>query len=162
MRLESPESMTVCFTSISLREAIASRESSFTASATTMCPRYLPSTATWTLVPATSSWQNSIPWSSISLWLPTMISDPSMTARTPLPATSSAEETRYGSAASAPALCMDLDMGWFDTASAAAAIPIRRSESSSMEWTFEISKLPLVRVPVLSNTTAWILDMASM
>ncbi len=61
MRSASPDSITVLSTSRALSPAMASSESSLTTSETTIWPRYLPSFATWTFVPAICSSQYGIP-----------------------------------------------------------------------------------------------------
>ena len=158
MRAESPDSMTVLLTPMAFSVATASAASLLTTSDTTMCPMYLPSTATCTFVPATSSSQYSAPMSFMSLWLPTCTVLPCTTARTPFPGISSADSTAEASKPEVCASMIDLEMGWLDTDSACAAVSSSSSSAIPTECTQETSNLPSVRVPVLSNTTVSVLD----
>lgn len=91
-----------------------------------------------------------------------MIFDPHMTASTPLPPISRASETSEELTEPLPAFCIDLDIGWLDADSAADAMSISSWSGMPDECTLEISKLPLVNVPVLSNTTVCTRDRVSM
>ena len=107
------------------------------------------------LVPATSSWQNSKPISSMSLLLPTWTVFPKTEALTPFPGISSASSTEEASKPSPQASMMLLDMGWLDTDSAMAAVLTSSSSVISIACMRETLNLPWVRVPVLSKTTVF-------
>ena len=79
----SPVSITVFVTPSALRALIASAESALILSETTMCPTYVPSTLTCTIVPFFSQGFHFAPTASIILVLPTQTVFPFTTARTP-------------------------------------------------------------------------------
>ena len=119
--LASPVSITVCVTPDLRRSATASLEVGFTTSPKTMCPEYLPPTATWTIVPAVLQWHGVRFISAISLSFPTATTTPSIVADIPLPLISLTLLMRLRSIALPYACCNDLAIGCEDDDSTMAA-----------------------------------------
>ena len=106
------------------------------------------------MVPVSShSWQPT-PHSLISLSLPTSTTCSSIFARTPWPLCSCTSSMRCWSMGPEYACFTDSAMGWFEYASACAAMDSRRSGSMpACGWMATTLNEPSVSVPVLSNTT---------
>ena len=114
------------------------------------------------MVPTTSQAGASTLWAAMSLALPTNTSRPSTRAQTPWPDSSAALPTRAWSTWAPYARRTDAAMGWSLKDSACAASSSSSSSwTPSAGWTATTSKVPLVRVPVLSKTTVSTSERAS-
>ena len=159
--LASPVSIMVFSTPALCSAFIASFEVGLITSDITICPSYLPSIATWTIVP--TLWQSvySTPSFFMSLPFPTATVLPSICAVTPCPLISSISETLDLSSTPPKALQRLLLIGCEEKLSANAAYS-RSFSSSIVLWCTPVtSNTPRVIVPVLSNTTYLVLDKVS-
>ena len=138
--------------------------SSLSSSAMVTEPANCPSCATYTTVPTLSDFTKVMPNSFISFSFPQRISVAPFVARTPLPEISVTVNPSHLSHSVSPSQTwflyseiIDRAMGWEEPCSAilaSSSISFLRSAGD----TSTTAKLPLVRVPVLSNTNMFALS----